>query len=205
MINKKIIIILFIIALILLHNVSEARMEKDEKILIEAFLKTGLIINDIYEIEQIEKANIRISPWVVAPSSLSDSDYPSAMMKDEVRNTPTIKLKLHFPRSLLVSISFGKFKDKKSSLLAHGDYAPSSFLDTNTLFLGGTIENAFLRTTANDQKRFANKAGKACLIYKNCVCEVSFVGNGRDLTNEDFKIVDDLILMIKKIIDKSIK
>ena len=173
--------------------------EKDEKIIKEVSAKTGFNIEDFYSIKENTKIKIYVSVLSKGYGCLPKDQYPSEEKRKQIYNTPTIYIEVQLLPGLAIRMQLAHFPDEKDTKLGFYEiFGMDENRVSKTLFSGETIENALLYVT-----KFPCVAH---MIYKNCVLNMSFLKNGtQNCSNEDFEKIDDIIKLVKVIIDKSIK
>lgn len=205
MMNYKMRLIFSVLIIILFLTISEtnAKIKRDSNLIKEAYDKTGIKLDLLYDKDEIIKCDIKVSRFAPGTLCLPEEQFGSAEIKKEVKNTPAIKAQIFFSSGLCCGIILARFKSEKNAMLGYYDISgdKSDLYLKKSLLSGETIENATILTY--------NKAGldvkiQSFLIYKNCVLDIIMAReHGNKLSKEDFIFIDNFIKLWKKIIDLS--
>jgi len=176
-----------------------ANFEKDSETTKNIYNITGIRIDNLYEMAEINEITTKIKPWVGGQASLPDSEYPSEDKKKQIKGTFSVIIDIKLSSGLSGHICIAKFNSKEDANLGYKDSVPLSFANW-TLMSGETLENATVSTS-----NLKNKTVVAYLIYKNFVFQL-FIGRGKGekLKKEDYNFIDSFIKFFKTIIDDSL-
>ena len=190
------ILLAVILITIVFHNFCQANIDKDT--INEAFTKAGFKIDDFFTCEAMLKSKIGVGPW---SSPEAGCQYPNEEKKHQIKNTKSVQGELILKNNIILWINLANFKNKEDAHYGYAETCGELVNYKETLFSGKKIENADLITQVRPNKF----AAYSYLSYKNCVCKFYFRTSQNELQKEDFQIMDDIIKLVIKIIEKSIK
>lgn len=206
--NKKCAILLSFLLIFVIYNYALAYDQKIESGLYEIHLKTKINLYDLLKkSKDIFFFNeVKLLAWI-GPNggSLQDSDFSSEYNKKEIRMKFSAYISIKVSSGLYGSIRMARFNNQQDAILAFRDSGPySTGIDFNSLFSGEKIDGAILCS-----QNLHNIIMCSHIMYKGYTFRITLrrmpSKDQYNLTKKDFDFIDNMVINIKDLIDKSIK
>ena len=171
---------------------------KNTKFINKIYNETGFKLDDMFKLNSIKE----IRPFIISWNHIDHgcADIP-AEKKSLIRNTKAVAIGIDLFSGLTIGIRMANFKNK--------DDANLGFLN-NVGYLPGTIEALISKKPiANDfllgsREHVGDSTANFYILVENCVCTMDFTKREK-FTNEEIEFMDRFIILVKNVIEKSVK
>lgn len=190
------IIILFNFSVSFGYNISQDDIKKSIDL-------TGLDIKDLCNVDGINSIEVKINKWHQIDHGTKI--FTNDETKNEIQSKNSVFIELFDNTDFKISFKMAYFKNDTNAILALSDHIGSYFdygKEIKSLFSGTKTHDKFIGHSVI----YFDKGAEMVFTHKNVSCIlVAYHLNRKKLIEDDFILIDNVIMSIIRIINLSIK